>query len=129
MYTIKESHLNLATTKNSLQNASYCIIQQYKRGKLVKDKQTFESQCVATVKPHGKVYVGLSINFSSLVLQLILCLAYLNDVIKGDKSGRQAKIISNEASGNFTLVAPLPNITCLRIPSATQVMYCLDILF
>lgn len=29
-------------------------IVSYKRGKLVKDKQTFESQCVATAKPHGK---------------------------------------------------------------------------
>lgn len=76
-------------------------IVSYKRDKLVKDKQTFESHCVATAKPHRKVYVGLSINFSSIVLQLILCLAYLNDV-KGDKSGRQAKIISNEAGGNFT---------------------------
>lgn len=53
-------------------------------------------------KTTRQVYVGLSINFSSLVVQLILCLAYLNYVIKGDKSGRQAKIKSNEASGNFT---------------------------
>lgn len=36
-------------------------IVSYKKGKLVTDKQTFESQCVATAKPHGEVYVGLSI--------------------------------------------------------------------
>lgn len=29
-------------------------------------------------------------------------LAFLNDGIKGDNSGRQAKIMSNEAGGNFT---------------------------
>ena len=45
-----------------------------------------------------EVYVDLS----SFVLKLTLWLAKLIDVNNGDKSGRQAKTIRNEAGGNFT---------------------------
>ena len=48
----------------------------------------------AAAKPHREVYVGLK-------LLPILWLAYLTDVINGEKSGRQAKTIRNEAGGNF----------------------------